>query len=85
MRYVQITTDSFIALYYTLKNFKALSEYTSDGMLPIDDNELEGQIRSIAPERHNYLFAGSHRAGEPAVVMYSYIATCNLQNIAPST
>lgn len=69
MRYVQITTDSFIALHYALKNFEALSGYTSDGMLPIDDNKLEGQIRSVAPEHRNYMVAGSHRAGEPAVVM----------------
>ncbi|MCC7523983.1 MAG: transposase domain-containing protein [Chitinophagaceae bacterium] len=81
---MQLITDSFIGLHYTLKNFKALSAYTSNGMLPIDDNELEGQIRTIAPERYNYSFAGSHRAGEPAAVLYSLIATCKLQYIDPS-
>ena len=77
-------TPIYKALHYTLKNFKGLSEYTSDGMLPIDNNELEGQIRSIALGRHNYLFAGSHRAAELAAVMYSFIATCKLQNINPA-
>jgi len=77
-------TPIYKALHYTLKNFKALSAYTSDGMLSIDNNELEGQIRSIALGRHNHLFAGSHRSAELAAVMYSFIATCKLQNINPA-
>lgn len=77
-------TPIYKAIHYALKNFRGLSAYISDGMLPIDNNELEGQIRSIALGRHNYLFAGSHRAAELAAVMYSFIATCKLQNIDPA-
>lgn len=69
------------AFAYTLNNFNALVKYTEDGMLPVDNNQLEGQIRSIAPGRHNHMFAGTHRGGELAAIMYSFIATCKLQKI----
>ena len=72
------------AIAYTLNNYTALVRYTEDGMLPIDNNQLEGQIRAIALGRHNHLFAGSHRGGELAAVIYSFIATCKLQNIDPA-
>lgn len=72
------------AIAYTLNNYAALVRYTTDGMLPIDNNQLEGQIRAIALGRHNYLFAGSHRGGELAAIIYSFMATCKLQKIDPA-
>lgn len=72
------------AIAYTLNNYDALKRYTADGMLPIDNNQLEGQIRAIALGRHNFLFAGSHRAGELAAIIYSFMATCKLQKIDPA-
>ena len=72
------------AIGYTLHHYEALVRYTEDGMLPIDNNQLEGQIRAIALGRHNHLFAGSHRGGELAAIIYSFIATCKLQKIDPA-
>lgn len=72
------------AIAYSLDHYDKLIKYTSDGMLPIDNNQLEGQIRAIALGRHNSLFAGSHRGGELAAVAYSFIATCKLQKIDPA-
>jgi len=72
------------AINYALKNYHGLVQYTSDGMLAIDNNQLEGQIRAIALGRHNHLFAGSHRGGELAAIIYSFMATCKLQKIDPS-
>ena len=72
------------AISYALKNYHGLVQYTSDGMLAIDNNQLEGQIRAIALGRHNHLFAGSHRGGELAAIIYSFMATCKLQKIDPS-
>ena len=66
------------AIAYSLKNYPALVLYTTDGMLPIDNNQLEGQIRAIALGRHNHLFAGSHRGGELAAIIYSFMVTCKL-------
>lgn len=82
---VQVTprTPIYNAIQYTLKHFKGLTAYCADGMLSIDNNELEAQIRSIALGRHNHLFAGSHRSAQLAAVMYSFMATCKLQGIDP--
>jgi transposase len=77
-------TPIYKAINYALKNYNGLVQYTSDGMLSIDNNQLEGQIRAIALGRHNHLFAGSHRGGELAAIIYSFVATCKLQKIDPS-
>ena len=77
-------TPIYKAINYALKNYKGLIQYVNDGMLPIDNNQLEGQIRAIALGRHIHLFAGSHRGGELAAIIYSFMATCKLQKIDPS-
>lgn len=77
-------TPIYKAITYTLNSFNALVKYTSDGMLSIDNNILEGQIRSIALGRLNHMFAGSHRGGELAAIMYSFMATCKLHKIDPA-
>jgi transposase len=77
-------TPIYKAINYALKNYNGLVQYTSDGMLSVDNNQLEGQIRAIALGRHNHLFAGSHRGGELAAIIYSFVATCKLQKIDPS-
>ncbi len=77
-------TPIYKAINYALKNYNGLVQYTSDGMLSIDNNQLEGQIRAIALGRHAHLFAGSHRGGELAAIIYSFMATCKLQKIDPS-
>jgi len=68
---------------YTLNRFKELRVYVGDGMLEIDNNFTERQIRGIAIGRKNYMFAGSHRAGERAAIIYSLLGTCKLQGIDP--
>jgi transposase len=77
-------TPIYKAMFYTLQHYDALIIYTTDGMLKLDNNLLEGQIRSIALGRRNHLFAGSHRGGELAAIIYSFMATCKLQKIDPS-
>jgi hypothetical protein len=77
-------TPIYKAMFYTLQHYDALIIYTTDGMLKPDNNLLEGQIRSIALGRRNHLFAGSHRGGELAAIIYSFMATCKLQKIDPS-
>jgi hypothetical protein len=77
-------TPIYKAINYALKNYKGLVQYVNDGMLPIDNNQLEGQIRAIALGRNSHLFAGSHRGGELAAIIYSFMATCKLQKIDPS-
>lgn len=47
-------------------------------MLKVDNNFTEGQIRPIKLGAKNYLFAGSHRGGERAAIIYSLLGTCKL-------
>jgi transposase len=72
------------AITYALNRFKELRVYVSDGMLEIDNNFTERQIRTITLGRKNHLFAGSHRGGERAAIIYSLLGTCKLQGIDPS-
>ena len=41
-------------------------------------------IRPLALGRKNYLFAGSHAAGERIAMMYSFFGTCTLCGINPT-
>ncbi len=59
-------TPIYKAIAYTLNRFKELRIYVTDGMLEVDNNFTERQIRTIAIGRKNYMFAGSHRGGERA-------------------
>lgn len=77
-------TPIYKAIAYTLRQFNELRRYTSDGMLQIDNNYMERQIRTVAVGRRNYLFAGSHRGGQRAAIIYSLLGTCKLQGIDPS-
>ena len=72
------------AIAYTLRQFNELRVYLTDGMLQIDNNYMERQIRPIAVGRRSYMFAGSHRGGQRAAIIYSLLGTCKLQGIDPS-
>jgi hypothetical protein len=37
----------------------------------------------VALDRKNYLFAGSHEGAQRAAIMYSFLGTCNINNIEP--
>lgn len=65
--------------------FKELRIYTTDGMLQIDNNFMERLIRPVKVGSKNYLFAGSHRGGQRAAIIYSLLGTCKLQGIDPYT
>ena len=62
-----------VPLWDSLKRWFAFVRYVSDGMVPIDNNWIENQIRPIALGRKNWLFAGSLRAGKRAAAIMSLI------------
>jgi len=64
------------AMDYTLSNWAALSVYTNDGHLDIDNNEGENAVRGIALGRKNWLFCGSDRGGRAAAIHFSLLASC---------
>src|SRR5207245_1747537 len=55
----------------------------TDGILDLDNNLCEQQIRDIALGRKNYLFAGSHDAAERIVRLYSLTRTCAQHGVPP--
>lgn len=59
------------ALDYSLKRWVALTRYLDDGTVPIDNNQVENQIRPRALGRSNWLFAGSLRSGKRAAAIMS--------------
>jgi len=71
------------AIRYCLVRWPALTRYTSDGLLEIDNSAAERALRTVALGRHNFLFAGSDAGGERAAGMYSLIGTCLLNGIDP--
>ena len=71
------------AIAYTLNLWTKLKEYINDGRYEIDNNLIENAIRPLALGRKNYLFAGSHKAAQRAAMMYSFFATCKINNIEP--
>ena len=48
------------------------------------DNIGENALRSVAVGRKNYyLFFGSDKGGESAVIIYSLLVTCKLNEVEP--
>jgi len=66
---------------YSLRQWVALTEFVHDGLLPLDNNLCERQIRSLALGRRNYLFAGSDAGAERAAILYSLLRTAALAGI----
>src|SRR5690606_5662112 len=84
-QYRQVTPKSPIgkALEYSLKRWKELTLFTTDGQLEIDNNRIENEIRPIALGRKNYLFAGSHESAQRIAMIYSLFASCKANEIDP--
>jgi transposase len=71
------------ALQYSLSRWDALTRYTTDGRLAIDNNVAERAIRGIALTRKNFLFLGSDEGGRRAAIFYTVIASAKLNEIDP--
>ena len=71
------------AIGYTMNLWPRLRAYTEDGRWEIDNNLVENSIRPVALGRKNYMFAGSHEGAQRAAIMYSFFATCKINDINP--
>lgn len=72
-----------LAMDYTLRHWDALTRYTENGWLSIDNNAVEREVRSIAVGRKNWLFCGSDRGGHAAAVHFSLVASCRRNELDP--
>ena len=57
--------------------------HCEDGAVPIDNNQVENQIRPWALGRSNWLFAGSLRSGQRAAAIMSLIQSAKLNGHDP--
>ena len=71
------------AVQYALRNWDELCRYTENGRWYIDNNIIENKIRAVALGRKNYLFAGSHEAAQRSAMIYTFMATCKINNVNP--
>lgn len=71
------------AIRYTLNQWEALLRFTQDGILQIDNNSAEREMRRVVLGRSNYLFVGSDNGGKSAAIIYSLVATCKRHGIDP--
>jgi hypothetical protein len=71
------------AIAYTLTLWPRLVRYIDQGRFYIDNNLIEKSIRPAAPGRKIYMFAGSHDTAQQAAILYSFLATCKINNVEP--
>jgi len=71
------------AIRYTLNQWDALQVFTTCGLLDADNNEAERSHRGIAIGRKNWRMVGSDRGGEAAAIHFSFIASCQMNNVEP--
>jgi transposase len=71
------------ALLYMHDRWVELTNYLTDGILEIDNNGAENQIRPFALGRKNWLFSGSPRGAHASALFYSLIATAVANGLNP--
>jgi transposase len=72
------------AVEYARNRWAALTRYTTDGRIPIDNNVVERLFRGIAVGRKNYLFVGSREGGVTAARLYTVVQSAKRHNLALS-
>jgi len=76
-------SDTAAAIRYALSRWPALTRYSDDGQLEIDNNAAERALRVVALGRKNFLFAGSNAGGERAAAIYSLLGSAKLNGLDP--
>jgi transposase len=71
------------AINYARNQWQALTTYTTQGYLAIDNNAAERALKRVAIGRKNWLFAGNDAAAENAARLWSLIASCQRHSIDP--
>lgn len=72
------------AMSYTISQWDKLIAVFDDARIELDNNLIENKIRPLALGRKNYLFAGSHDAGQRIAMIYSFFATCKANDVNPN-
>ena len=83
LRKLSAKSETAGAIRYSLSRWRALTRYTEDGRLEIDNSAAERALRAVALGRKNFLFAGSDSGGERAAAMYTLIGSAKLNGLDP--
>src|SRR5580693_4493362 len=71
------------AVNYTLGQWEALTVFTSDGAVPVDNNVSEREMKRIVLNRKNSLFVGNPRGGRTAAILASLTSSCRRHEMDP--
>lgn len=71
------------ALAYIAKHLEGLKLFLDNSRVELDSNAVEREIRPIALNRKNALFAGHDAGAENWALIASLIGTCKLNGVAP--
>jgi len=71
------------AIDYSLNAWAALTVNLNDGMVQVDNNHIENQMRPWAMGRKAWLFAGSELAGQRAAIVMSLVQSAKLNGHDP--
>jgi transposase len=71
------------AITYAQNQWQALTTYTTQGFLNIDNNASERTLKRVAIGRKNWLFAGHDAAAENHTRLWSLIASCERHGADP--
>ena len=71
------------AIAYAMRQWQALTTYTSDGRLSIDNNAAERALRAIAVGRKNWMFFQRESGGRTAAILFSLLKTAEAAGIDP--
>ncbi len=83
LRSLSSKSETAGAIRYALSRWRALTRYTEDGLLEIDNSAAERALRAVALGRKNFLFAGSDCGGQRAAIMYSLTGSAKLNGLDP--
>lgn len=71
------------AFTYTLNQWQALTRYTQEGFLSMENNVAERLVKPATIGRKNYLFVGSPKGGRGAATMYSLVSSAKANGVEP--
>jgi transposase len=69
------------ALGYLRNHWEAFQVYLQDARVPIDNNDVERDLRRIAVGRKNWLFVGSPEAGGRSATIFSIVASAHRHDL----
>ena len=71
------------AVHYTLKCWSGLTQYLSNGHIPIDNNGAENGIRPFVIGRKNWMFCDTVNGAHASARLYSIIETAKANGLEP--